>query len=194
MVTPSNLPSAPGFEFVFHVGYAQREYNIREVTAEYREGAPCSARTGERGSISLLDHKKPRVPARKRECTFREANCSSIFASRAKNENQNLGAKQRIPTFACSAGRTWGTRLQIHLHLRWRSPHIQKPRIPTFARSRRTSGTPSKVQFKTPPKLLPPAYVPRLSSILSAFDLPLFLSTVTRTDLELWSSLLAITW
>jgi hypothetical protein len=114
----SSSPGAPGFEFVFHVGYAQREYNIREVTVEYREGAPCSSRTGERGSISLLDHKKPRAPARKRECTFREANCSSIFASRAKNENQNLGAKQRIPTFACSAGRTWGTRRMYFIRCR----------------------------------------------------------------------------
>jgi hypothetical protein len=40
----SVIAGCPRCEFVFHVGRAPTQHNIREVTVEYREGAPCSTR------------------------------------------------------------------------------------------------------------------------------------------------------
>src|SRR5580704_5360834 len=98
----------PRFEFesTFHVGRGPREYNIREVTAEYREGARCSSRTGERRSVRLPDVKELQTLRWQGRSGFRCLQLLSEACVARDSESQRI--EPRIPTFARS-GRTLGT-------------------------------------------------------------------------------------
>jgi hypothetical protein len=67
---PDGMAGGDGFEFVFTLVLRGGSITLLKVPAEYREGAPCSARTGERGDLRLPDAKESQTLLRQRGSAF----------------------------------------------------------------------------------------------------------------------------
>src|SRR5712692_3638878 len=67
---PRFLAGGPGFDFVSRLTAHGGSITSEEVTMKYREGAPCSARTGERGDFSLLHAKETQTLLRQGRSAF----------------------------------------------------------------------------------------------------------------------------